>query len=172
MKIWKHSCRSSVIGVRSVMSRSHVARNTWSLRVCNWSQQFQRRRGTRSLMSTFCRPTLSTPMQSRRILQRLPKNRRFRIRTSTGPLFLGWLTCLLKDLSLATVWTFGRVFFADPWARLSWCLKRMLWLWRCARARTFLLIRKAITCLLAKSTWEPLEATIISWMYWHNWPAT
>ena len=64
---------------------------------------------------------------------------------------------------------------ADSWARLSRCFERMLGLGRCARAtatRTFLLIRKAITCLLAKSTRNPTEATIMSWMSWRNWPAT
>jgi len=48
----------------------------------------------------------------------------------------------------------------------------MLWLGQCARARIFLLIRKAITCLLAKSTREPPEATIMSSISWHSWPAT
>jgi len=39
-------------------------------------------------------------------------------------------------------------------------------------ARIFLLICKATTCLLAKSTQEPPEATIVSWMSWRKWPAT
>jgi len=30
-----------------------------------------------------------------------------RVETSTGFLFLGSLTCLLKDLSLTSIWTFG-----------------------------------------------------------------
>jgi len=38
-----------------------------------------------------------------------------------------------------------------------------MWLGQCARARTFLLIQKAITCLLEKSTREPPEDTIMSW---------
>ena len=156
------------INMCSVMSRLHVAKNTWSFKMCKGSLQFQRMRATQASMSTFCRPPLPTPPHSRRILQRLPKRRRFG--TSTCPLFLELLTCLLKDLSLASFWTFGWASFADPWARLSWCLMRMLWLGQCACARTFLLIRKAITCLLAKSTQQPPEATIVSWMSWSNWP--
>ena len=156
------------------MWRSHGAKNTWSFRVCNGSQQFQKMSMTRSSLSTLRRPTLLTPTFSWQILQRLLKRRR--IGTSTGALFLGWLKCLRKDLSLASVWTFGWASSADPWAHLSWCLKRMLWLAWCARTRTFLLIRKVITCLLAKSTrdswWEPHKATIMSWMSWCNWPAT
>ena len=48
----------------------------------------------------------------------------------------------------------------------------MLWLGRCVRARTFLLIREAIMCLLAKSTRVPPEATIILWRSWQHWCAT
>ena len=56
-------------------------------------------------MNTFRRQTLSTPTLRQQILQRLLKSRR--LGTLTGALFLGWLTCLLNDLSLASVWTCG-----------------------------------------------------------------
>ena len=138
------------------MSRSHGVKNIWNFRVCSGSQQFQKMSGTRFSMNTFRRQTLSTPTLCRQILQRLLKRRR--LGTLAGALFLGWLTCLLNDLSLASVWTCGWASSADPWARLSRCFKRMLWLGQCARARAFLLICKAITSLLAKGTREPPEA--------------
>ena len=56
-------------------------------------------------MNTFRRQTLSTPTLRQQILQRLLKSRR--LGTLTGALFLGWLTYLLNDLSLASVWTCG-----------------------------------------------------------------
>jgi len=49
--------------------------------------------------------TMSTPTLCRQILQRLLKRRG--LGTLTGALFLGWLTCLLNVLSLASVWTYG-----------------------------------------------------------------
>jgi len=79
-----------------VMSLSHGAKNTWSIRACSGSQQFQKMSLTRSSMSTFRRPTLSTPTLCWQILQRLLKWRSFG--TLTRALFLRWLTCLLEDL--------------------------------------------------------------------------
>ena len=132
-------------------------------------------RATRSSMSTFRRPPLSIPPHSRRILQRLPKRRRFG--SSTGPLFLGWLTYLLKEeQSIASVCGpldelllqihrraypdassagFGsdavlvQEFFPDPHGD---------------HVRS---ARQSRAC-----TREPPEATILSWMSWRNCPAT
>ena len=89
------------INMCSVMSRLHVAKNTWSFKMCKGSLQFQRMRATQASMSTFCRPPLPTPPHSRRILQRLPKRRRFG--TSTCPLFLELLTCLVPLFLASTV---------------------------------------------------------------------
>ena len=96
------SCNvGKIINMCLDMSRSHGVTNTQNFRVCNGSQQFQKMSGTRFSMNTFRRQTISTPTLRRQILQRLLKRRRFG--TLTGALFLGWLTCLLHDLSLASV---------------------------------------------------------------------